>query len=327
MRRLGPEAAKNFDLRIREGFFAKYLSGQNILDLGYRGGDPSAVPITENAIGVDLDYPGYDGKHLPFLDDSQDAVFASHCLEHILDYRTALADWYRVLKLGGYLLIMVPHRDLYERKGNLPSRFNGDHKRFYTPASLLREIEESLPVASFRIRSLKDVDEGFDYTVPPEDHPVGSYEIELVLEKIPIPSYASKLRQGPDAAKLLNLWVSLLNEIAEADAGGKTADVSALKNLLSALQLPPFITLIAALKDRSKVFSIQERGIYSLDWFRAVLGPTVAKAPFDREFYLKRYPDIAEATLKLGPSFAREHYVTYGYYEDRIPHSAAAFFD
>ncbi len=107
---------------------ARYFSGQAILDIGYRGGDPNAEPITEHAIGVELDYPGYDGVHLPFPDDSQDTVLAAHVLEPIVDYKPVLRDWLRVLKLGGHMVIMLPPRDLYERLPDLPSRWNGDHK-------------------------------------------------------------------------------------------------------------------------------------------------------------------------------------------------------
>jgi hypothetical protein len=34
----GPEAAKNLDRRLREGFFENYLSGDAILDIGSKGG-------------------------------------------------------------------------------------------------------------------------------------------------------------------------------------------------------------------------------------------------------------------------------------------------
>ena len=129
---------------------ARYFSGPAILDIGFRGGDPDAEPITETAIGVELDYPGYDGLTLPFADESQDTVLAAHVLEHISNYRPVLRDWLRVLKIGGHLVVMVPHRDLYERLPDLPSRWNGDHKRLYTPASLMREIEDSLPVNAYR---------------------------------------------------------------------------------------------------------------------------------------------------------------------------------
>src|SRR5713101_5620837 len=59
------EPAKTFLFRLSNGFFATFLGGAVILDIGYRGGDQDAVPILPHAIGVDLDYPGYDGVHLP----------------------------------------------------------------------------------------------------------------------------------------------------------------------------------------------------------------------------------------------------------------------
>src|ERR1700690_1102541 len=87
-RAVGTEASKTIAEKYRNGFVARYLSGANILDIGYRGYLHDAVPIVPQAIGIDLEYPGYDGKTLPFEDNSQDAVFSSHCLEHIDDYKT-----------------------------------------------------------------------------------------------------------------------------------------------------------------------------------------------------------------------------------------------
>jgi|GEM_PF-2464197 len=188
--RVGTEAQKNLTRMVDNGLFARFLSRPNILDIGYKGYADGVNPITPNAIGIDLDYPGYDGKILPFSDQTQDAVFSSHTLEHIADYRHSIQEWFRVLRVGGYLIIVVPHQFLYERKILLPSRFNSDHKRFYTAASLLLEIEEALDPFSYRIRYLEDNDLGFDYTIPPEKHAGGSYEIFVVLEKIRKPDYA-----------------------------------------------------------------------------------------------------------------------------------------
>ncbi len=41
---------------------------------------------------------------------------------------------------------------------------------------------------------------------------------------------------------------------------------------------------------------------------------------FDEEFYLSRYPDIADALSAGKIPNAREHYITQGYYEHRMPH-------
>jgi SAM-dependent methyltransferase len=184
-RPVGWESRKTYAKKVANGFFDRYLSGNAILEIGYKGGIDDAVPIVPQAIGIDIDYPGYDGTTLPFPNESQDGIYTSHCLEHISDYKRAIREWFRVLKPGGHLVIVVPHQYLFERRSQLPSLSNSDHKRFYTPASVLREIEEVLEPNSYRVRHLVDNDFGFDYSIPPwSPHVVGCYEIELVLEKI-----------------------------------------------------------------------------------------------------------------------------------------------
>jgi SAM-dependent methyltransferase len=167
------------------------MSG-NGLDIGYRGARKDAVPVLSTAIGIELDYPGYDGKTLPFPDESQEYVFASHVLEHIVDYKQAIQEWMRVLRTSGHLVICVPHMFLYEKKWDLPSRYNADHKRFYTPGSLLIEVENSLKPNTYRIAHLRDNDDGYNYSIPPEKHCAGACEIELVIEKIKPPTWEIK---------------------------------------------------------------------------------------------------------------------------------------
>ena len=191
-RRVGPESRKSFDRKVRSGFWSRYITGPSVLDIGFRGGGPgqaAAVPIVEGAIGVDMDYPGYDGKTLPFETNSQDAVYSSHCLEHIPHYVKAIQEWHRVTKVGGHIITVVPHSFLYERKRTPPSRWNADHQRFYTPSSLLMEFERSLLPNTFRVRHLAENDEGYAYSLSPDEHPFGCYEIELVIEKIDPPSW------------------------------------------------------------------------------------------------------------------------------------------
>lgn len=188
-RRVGVEARKTYAAKLEDGFIAKYLSGDAILDIGYRGYEPDVVPIVPQAVGVDLDYPGYDGRTLPFPDDSQDAVFSSHCLEHAEDCRAVITEWFRVLKTGGFLVLTVPHKFLYERRHRPPSRWNADHRRFFTPGTLLMRVEEALPPNSYRVRHLIDNDLSYTYSAVPEDHPGGCYEIELVIEKVSLPNW------------------------------------------------------------------------------------------------------------------------------------------
>lgn len=186
-RKVGYESRKSYADKIESGFFARYMSGSNVMEVGYRGYEEGNVPIVPQAIGVDVGYPGYEGASFPFADASFDAIYSSHCFEHIPDWLGVLRDWYRLLKVGGYLVIVVPHQLLFERKRSLPSPINPDHKRFYTAKSLLGEIEAALPENGYRIRHLIENDKGFDYGIMPYQGTDGCYEIELVVEKIAMP--------------------------------------------------------------------------------------------------------------------------------------------
>jgi ADP-heptose:LPS heptosyltransferase len=183
------EPQKTFRDKLESGFFMMYMSGQVVIDVGYWGNHPDAVPILPYAIGVDHGYPGYDGLTLPFPDETVDSVYSSHTLEHISDYIHVIRDWYRVTKIGGFIVTVVPHQFLYEKRQALPSRWNPDHQRFYTPASLLREFEEALVPNSYRVRHLRDNDKDYLYQLGPDHHGHGGYEIELVIEKIARPNW------------------------------------------------------------------------------------------------------------------------------------------
>ena len=191
------ESGRAFNERLRNGFFSAYLAGEVTIDVGYRGASADAVPVLPHALGVELDYPGYDGKKLPFPDDSVDTVYSSHMLEHVDDFRTTIRDWYRVVRPGGFIVCIVPHQFLYEKRRSMPSSWNADHKRFYTPASLLWEFEISLRPNTYRVRRLRDNDEGYTYEIGPEAHSGGGYEIELVIEKITPPEWDLAGPPGP----------------------------------------------------------------------------------------------------------------------------------
>jgi SAM-dependent methyltransferase len=183
------EAGRSFAEKLKNGFFSTYMAGEVTIDVGYRGAFEDAVPILPRAIGVDLDYPGYDGKKLPFPDESIDTVYSSHMLEHVADFRTTIRDWHRVVRSRGFIVCVVPHQFLYEKKRSLPSSWNADHKRFYTPASLLGEFEASLQPNTYRVRHLRDSDENYTYEIGPEIHSGGGYEIEIVVQKIEPPAW------------------------------------------------------------------------------------------------------------------------------------------
>ena len=69
------------------------------------------APLTEgraDPLPVDIVSPGDD---LPFPDASLDYVLSAHVIEHFWDPVGALLEWARVVRPGGYLFMIVPHRD------------------------------------------------------------------------------------------------------------------------------------------------------------------------------------------------------------------------
>lgn len=184
------EAGKTFFQRLTNGILFRYMRGELILDIGYRGGaGQNALPIVPHAVGVDIDFPGYDGVTLPFENDSVDTVFTSHVLEHLDQPSQSLSDWYRVVRPLGCIIVIVPHQYLYEKKMNMPSNWSMEHRRFFSPSTLLGIVESALVPNSYRVRHLADNDSGFVYAIGPNAHSRGCYEIELVLQKLPPPGW------------------------------------------------------------------------------------------------------------------------------------------
>jgi SAM-dependent methyltransferase len=305
--RHGPGVERLRHARHQEGFVARYLSGNAILDIGFRGGVPDAVPVVHQAIGIELDYPGYDGTHLPFPPGSQDTVFVSHCLEHIVNYREVLADWYRVLKVEGYLIVVVPHQYLYERKATLPSRFNRDHKRFYTSGSLLAEVEESLPIAGFRIRSLREIDTDFNYSLAPEQHAKGCYDIEVVIQKLNVPRWALTLTLGEAERASLGHYVEMILALSRQELASALEAAKHEAELVQTISLPPFAVILQQLR-KSEI---------DMKFLRQVLEPFVARKPFDADYYRGRYPDLQRADSLGQLNDLHRHYVKNGYFEGR----------
>lgn len=177
------EARRGFEQRKNSGFWEAYVSPGIFVDIGYKGSWDTATPIFKEAIGIDMDTPNYNGRDLPFANDSVGTVHASHLLEHIADYGYFLREVIRVLQYGGTMILMVPLMEAYENKSVPPSMFNEDHKRFYTSSRLLNEIETSLPRSIYRVIHLREVFNTLDLTRN-DGHAEGPYEIELVLEKV-----------------------------------------------------------------------------------------------------------------------------------------------
>lgn len=70
-----------------------------------------------------------------FGDHAMQCVFSSHLLEHIDDHARALAEWWRIIEIGGYLVLYLPHADFYPRIGQPGA--NPDHKHDFRPVDIL----------------------------------------------------------------------------------------------------------------------------------------------------------------------------------------------
>lgn len=124
-------------------------------------------PVTPDARRFDLE-DGDANVASQFVKEQFDFVYSSHCLEHMHDPHATILDWWKLVKPGGYLFIMVPDEDLYEQ-GVFPSRSNTDHKATFTiskakswsPKSV-NVLDLGLSLPGGKIISLQLQDRGYD---------------------------------------------------------------------------------------------------------------------------------------------------------------------
>lgn len=102
-----------------------------------------------------------DCERIPlFADGAFDTVFSSHTLEHIVDFKGALAEWWRLVKVGGHLILYLPHKDLYPNIGT--PHGNPDHKHDFIPGDIVQAMVESAPDWSLVVSEERD--QGTEYS-------------------------------------------------------------------------------------------------------------------------------------------------------------------
>jgi len=180
------ETSKAKERRTKEGWFEKYApAGAKGIDIGCQ-----EDPIHEGYRKWDLILGDSDATEMLGIPDNEyDIVYSSHILEHLDDPVTGVKNWYRIVAPGGNLVILVPHKLLYERKEKPPSNWNVEHKTFWLPEteeppftrSFKGTILEAIPNAN--IISFRILDIGYDYSIPPLQHAVGEYSIEAIVKK------------------------------------------------------------------------------------------------------------------------------------------------
>jgi SAM-dependent methyltransferase len=182
------ETAKAHARRLREGWFDRYapehLPG---IDIGC-GSDPlnAAFDRWDKADGDATDMYG-----IP--DGTYHTVYASHVLEHLDDPVRALRNWWRILAPGGCLIVCVPSMELYEKKRDLPSLWNPEHKTFWVATApdeghgphvrgLWYTFRKAIGTDDHTFLDLSRKMEGWR-SASDDTHSFGEYSIEAVIRK------------------------------------------------------------------------------------------------------------------------------------------------
>lgn len=74
-----------------------------------------------------------------FASNSFDALFSSHLLEHIDNYIAALQEWWRVIKVGGHLVLYLPHKQYYPNIGDEGA--NPDHRHDFDQSDIINAMK------------------------------------------------------------------------------------------------------------------------------------------------------------------------------------------
>lgn len=102
---------------VRE--LAARLAGGRLLDVGCGGKPYRDLFAVDAYVGLDTESSGhdharsridvfYDGRAMPFADETFDSVVSSDVFEHVFDLDALIAEINRVTRTGGHLLITLP---------------------------------------------------------------------------------------------------------------------------------------------------------------------------------------------------------------------------
>ena len=88
------------------------------LDVGAGNRTLNPNMITIDNWSDDVDYK-MEADNLSFKDKTFDFVYASHVLEHLKDTLKAIREWLRVVKIGGYVIMIIPDKRFTPTKGTV----------------------------------------------------------------------------------------------------------------------------------------------------------------------------------------------------------------
>lgn len=144
----------------------------NGLDIGFGG-----FQITPTAITLDKpdcihkgNLVGDAGNLFWFRDAVLDYVFSGHCLEDADNTTAWIIEWWRVLKKGGYLVLLLPDQAAYARHCRLAGvEPNGAHKHADFSLEYVKKCLDKARIPRSAIVF--------------EKWPVDAYSFELVIKK------------------------------------------------------------------------------------------------------------------------------------------------
>lgn len=93
---VGPSAHNPFGLRSR------------FVGLQHEGYEKEQIDLAGEFVRLDIVSRAED---IPVVDESEDYVLSSHVIEHCPDLIKTLVEWFRIVKVGGYIFMIVPHRN------------------------------------------------------------------------------------------------------------------------------------------------------------------------------------------------------------------------
>jgi ubiquinone/menaquinone biosynthesis C-methylase UbiE len=120
----GSEPLDVLDVGCGTGFLALQLAGLGHRAIGVDGTEAMLLLARAKAsqVGLEVDFRLADAAELPFAPASFDLVVERHVIWTLPDPAAALADWARVLRPGGRLLLIEHPWHRVERDGYAPIR-------------------------------------------------------------------------------------------------------------------------------------------------------------------------------------------------------------
>lgn len=165
-----PRSSFSYPVRRSLELFENFFNGTppRVLDIGCGDGSKLSCfhPFIGQSVGIDLpaevsrtsnlehlSVAASANFPLPFPNNAFDAVTNFHVLEHLIERDLVINEMYRVLKPGGWLMLITPNRwritALYSNwalkffKRGIPHPMNPDHTFEYTRRDLQRSLEQS----------------------------------------------------------------------------------------------------------------------------------------------------------------------------------------